>query len=91
MIPKEKAEDLYVKFLELIPDHIIEETKEACDVAKRMAIIDVEGKISLLESLFDKGLENIHITLESPVRAYRDIINPEIKYWQEVKNHLIKM
>lgn len=88
MTPQEQANDIASKYTA----HVAGCTGGQNYInAVNCAIIDVEGKISLLESLFYKGLDNIHITIESPVRAYRDIINPEIKYWQEVKNHLNQM
>lgn len=54
MTAKDKADDLFVKMLEFIPDHVIEETSEAKDVAKRQALMICDA---LLEEIYDYEYE----------------------------------
>lgn len=63
---------------------------KACvfDLAKQCALISVDEIISYHNSLFDSGLKDVHIALSSPIKPYVDVLNPKLKFWQEVKNQI---
>ncbi len=84
MKPEEKAKDLFEKF----EDEIF----MTDDVSpKTMALICVDEIILNLNSLFDLGLKDCHLVLRTPVRPYIDVINPLLKYWEEVKQEIEKL
>lgn len=84
MTPKEKAEDLISKFrgFEMTNENI---------ATKQTALIAVEEIIKYHESLFEKGFKDVHIAISSPIKTYNDILNPLLKYWNEVKKELNKL
>ena len=59
--------------------------------AKLRALFIIDEKIQYHESLFDKGFKDVHIALSSPIKTYLDIMNPMLKYLQEVKREIEKL
>lgn len=82
MTPKEKAEELIDKFKELY---------DYGSLSKEYALIAVDEIIEYHESLYNKGFKDVHIALSSPIKTYNDILNPLLKYLQEVKQEIEKL
>lgn len=59
--------------------------------AKKCALICVNQIIDYHNSLLDSGLKDVHMSLGSPVKQYNDILNPLLKYWNEVKQEIEKI
>lgn len=78
MTPEERALYIMAKFTHLVDG----------DKIKHCALIMVDGIIQNLNCLFDKGFKDVHMSLQTPKMIYRDIMNPEIKYWQQVKTEI---
>ena len=92
MTPKEKAEELVYKFddkMFYIRDGY--NSSEVFYAAKHFALISVDEIIKYHESLYNKGFKDVHIALSSPIKTYNDILNPLLKYWQEVKQEIEKL
>ncbi|MDV3555229.1 hypothetical protein CMU75_09000 [Elizabethkingia anophelis] len=75
MEAKEKAIDLKVKFLEMIPNDIIQDNEVAAELARVNAMICVDEMILTLSL--------------SPARV--DNVKQTTSYWKEVKSELEKM
>lgn len=56
--------------------------------AKRAALIAVSEILEYHDSLLDSGLKNVHMTMESPVKQYNDVLNPLRNYLEEVKTEI---
>ena len=85
--PKEKARDLVKKYSKGKDEHgwfLCE--FDSC--AKQCALIAVDEMIEYHNSLFDKGFRDVHISLSSPIKTYNDILNPSLKYLQQVKQEI---
>lgn len=46
---------------------------------------EILAQLDILNSLFERGLKDVHVTIKSPNYIYRDVINPLIK---ELENKL---
>jgi hypothetical protein len=87
MTPKEKAGQLFFKYRNLEnKDSFINNYN-----AKQCALIAVDEVIKYHESLYNKGFKDVHIALSSPIKTYNDILNPLLKYWEEVKQEIEKL
>ena len=65
MTPKEKAEDMFVEFLQMIPDYVIEENNVSAELAKQHALITVNEILDILENNLDfKMLKSIEFWKE---------------------------
>ena len=85
LTPKEKAEEL----LKMHTNYFGLDTDEVNDSkALVSALVTVSEIIKYHKSLFDAGLRNVHMSLESPIKQYSDVLNPLEKYWNEVKEEL---
>lgn len=98
MTPKEKAKDLVEKignvqlYIYLEPSNIEGKIKYFDnDLVKECALIAVDEIIEYHESLYNKGLKDVHIALSSPIKPYSDVLNPLLNYWQEVKQEIEKI
>ncbi|MCT4253686.1 hypothetical protein HZP34_02940 [Elizabethkingia anophelis] len=76
---KDKAIDLKVKFLEIIPNNIIRDDKVAAELARVNAMVCVDEIISQWEYI-DTYLADL-----------KGDLNPNLKYWYSVKQELEKM
>lgn len=85
MTTKTKAADLISRFLK--SDKMVFNIEGA----KECALIVVDEIIKHHESLYNKGFKDVHIALSSPIKTYNDILNPLLKYWQEVKQEIEKL
>jgi len=47
MTPKVKAQDLFVKMIEIIPDHVIQENSIASELAKQFTLIAVDEILNI--------------------------------------------
>ncbi|HFK5582123.1 hypothetical protein CMU15_00435 [Elizabethkingia anophelis] len=79
MEAKDKAIDLKVKFLEMIPNDIIQDNEVAAELARVNAMILADEIISQWEYI-DTYLADLNGEL-----------NPNLKYWYSVKEELEKM
>lgn len=59
--------------------------------SKQCALISVDEILKHHDSLLDLGLKNVHMTLESPVKQYNDVLNPIREYWKNVKKEINKL
>lgn len=75
MTLQDKAKDIFVKHLEIIPDYVIADNKIASGIAKLHAMISIDEIIKELES----------------TATNYDIEDLPIKYWQEVKEEIQKL
>ena len=78
--PKEEALDMFVEFLQIIPDYVIPENKIASELAKQSAIISV-----------NKILEAIPKTIAIDGYGPAQFKNPDIEFWTEVLIELEKL
>ena len=87
MIPaKEKAKELVSKYV-----HLAKQSTGANGTiynSKQCALIAVDEIIEYHNSLFNKGFKDVHIAMSSPIKTYIDILNPQLKYLQEVKQEI---
>ncbi len=98
--PKEYAKELVEKYLRIEDDTMFfwdgyydrrMFDEQVLDHAIKCALIDVQNTIDYHESLFDNGFEDVHIALSSPVKTYIDILNPLLKWLQQVKTEIINL
>ena len=82
MTPKEKAKELVKKYTDM---SIFKFASKQC------ALISIDEILEYHESLYNKGLKDVHIAISSPIKTYDDILNPLLKYWQEVKQEIEKL
>lgn len=82
IIPREKAKELIRRHYDWVDSEY---------EAKQSSLITVDEILAYHTSLFDAGLKNVHMSLESPVKQYSDILNPLRKYWNEVKEEINKL
>lgn len=80
--PHEMAEELCENF------SILGKEIYSC---KKCALITVNEILKQHDSLFDKGLKNVYQTMNTPFEMYNDVMNPQKKYWLEVKNEIEKL
>ena len=85
MKPQEKALELVDRMFE------VDVISTYSHQAKGCALIAVDEILLYHESLFDKGFKDVHIAPSSPILTYVDIMNPLLKYWQEVKSEIEKI
>ena len=92
MTPKEKAKELIKKHTIFLGDNgaLEEYWTDELD-AKRHSIITVNEIINYHESLYNKGLKDVYIELSSKIKIYNDVLNPSLKYLQEVKREIEKL
>jgi hypothetical protein len=96
MTPKEKAKELVYKYQSLVNtwdcynDESLEMIYRLPDM-KQCALIAVDELIEYHNSLFNKGFKDVHIAISSPIKTYIDILNPQLKYLQEVKQEIEKL
>ena len=88
MTPKEKAKELVEKFLFMYRPSMHPPYLKANEAAKQCALIAVDEIINYHESLYNEGFKDVHIALSSKIKTYNDILNPLLKYWQEVKQEI---
>lgn len=94
MTPKEKAKQLVHKYKpyassKFIVDNYVNEPMQLIN-AKQCALIAVDEIIKYHKSLYNKGFKDVHISLSSPIKTYNDILNPLLKYLEEVKQEIEK-
>jgi len=58
--------------------------------AKRCALLCVDENIKMLKQLFNDS-ENIYQSLNTPKKLCVDLLNPLLKYWQEVRMEIEKL
>ncbi len=92
---KEKARDLVNSFYCALPNNGgftgLNSTTSRYQEGIRCALIAVDEMIEYHNSLFDKGFKDVHIAISSPIKTYIDILNPLLKYLQEVKQEIQKL
>ena len=95
MISQDKAKDLVNTFYYLLPNNGSTEglnsTTRRYAEAKQCALTAVDEILEYHESLYNKGLKDVHIAISSPIKTYDDILNPLLKYLQEVKQEIEKL
>jgi hypothetical protein len=82
MTPEEKAKRLVKKYTDMSIFKF---------AAKQCALISIDEILEYHESLYNKGLKDVHIAISSPIKTYDDILNPLLKYWQEVRQEIEKL
>lgn len=85
-----EAEQLIKKHLTAIAEESMDSNKMMFYSAKQCALITIDEKIKYHESLFDKGFNQVHIALSSPIKTYLDIMNPMLNHLREVKKEVEK-
>jgi hypothetical protein len=58
---------------------------------KSLATLIVNEILEYHDSLFDKGLKNVHQTFTTPVNMYKDVMNPQKKRLLEIKAEIEKL
>ena len=57
--------------------------------SKEVALLVVYELIIEIDSLHNKGLKDIHQTLKSPKKLYKDVINPEKIRLETIRQELL--
>jgi hypothetical protein len=95
MTPKQKAKNLVNTFYYSLPNNGSQEginsTTRRYSEAKQCALIAIDEIIEYHQSLYNNGFKDVHIALSSPIKTYNDILNPLLKYYQEVKTEIEKL
>lgn len=86
--PKEYAKELVEQKERVLELHVF---NGHLDIAIELALQDVQNTIDYHKSLFDNGFKDVHIALSSPVKTYIDILNPLLKWLQQVKTEIINL
>jgi len=88
MTSKEKAQELVDKYHKCCNCTIAGASSIFKSIAKQCALIAVDEILTYHDSLFECGLKNVHQTFETPTEIYNDVMNPQKKYWQQVRKEI---
>lgn len=101
MTPKAKATQMVTNFyIEIYFDFVSnDKLKDPSDNtenertkkdAKRCALLCVDENIKMLKQLFNDSA-NVYQSLNTPKKICIDLLNPLLKYWNEVKQEIEKL
>ena len=88
MTPKEKAEEIYKKFINV--DCLQEFEVMDYELAKQCALILVDENVKMLKIVLDESTD-VYQSLNTPKKLCIDLLNPLLKYWREVKKEIKKL
>lgn len=86
--PKQKAEKLIKHFLPYVDWNDLQEDctnrEWAIRNAKKCALICVDENVKMLKIILDQST-NIYQSLNTPKKLCIDLLNPLLKFWEQVK------
>ena len=91
MTPKEKAKELIEKYLSFVDWYDLQEDctnrEWAIRNAKKCALICVDENVKMLKIILDQSI-NIYQSLNTPKKLCIDLLNPLLKFWEQVKKEI---
>lgn len=84
---KDKAEELIEKFYQESPKEY--GSSKAIQYGIQCALICVDEILNYHISLHELGLKEVHQSLKTPKKMYKDVLNPQLTFWQQVKQEIL--
>ena len=86
--PEKKAKELVDKIYYDIDFDLVGMPNTKKMVAKQCALIAVDENLKMLKTMLDESTE-IYQSLNTPKKLCVDLLNPLLKFWNEVKDEVV--